>query len=97
VEKNPCVYMMANRRNGAIYTGVTSNLPKRVYEHRNGLGAGGFSDRYGCQLLVWYEMHAGMEAAILREKQIKAGSRRRKLLLIEAANPLWVDLYDGLF
>ncbi len=94
--KQPCTYMMASKRNGTIYTGVTSNLPKRVFEHREGL-AKGFTKTYACKLLVWYEMHADMEHAILREKQIKSGSRHKKLALIEASNPLWNDLYSGLF
>ena len=91
--KTPCVYIMANKRNGTIYTGVTSNLPKRAFEHREGL-ADGFTKTYACKLLVWFEMHEDMENAILREKQIKAGSRRKKLALIEAENPNWDDLYS---
>jgi putative endonuclease len=82
---------MANRRNGALYTGVTSDLVKRVWQHRE--GHGGFTARYGCRLLVWFEQHSTMENAILREKQIKAGSRARKIALIEADNPLWRDLW----
>jgi predicted GIY-YIG superfamily endonuclease len=92
--KQPAVYIMANRRNGALYTGVTSNLPKRAFEHREG-AVPGFSARYGCKMLVWYEVHA-MATAIEREKQIKAGSRRKKLALIEAINPDWRDLFDDL-
>ena len=88
----PAVYIMATRRNGAIYTGVTSDLPKRVWEHREGV-VEGFTKQYGCKLLVWYEVHSTMEYAIAREKQIKAGSRKRKLALIEARNPRWNDLY----
>jgi|SRR5436189_4905719 putative endonuclease len=91
--KQPAVYIMANRRNGTLYTGVTSDLLKRVWQHREGLGDG-FTARYGCKLLVWYELHASMEAAILREKQIKAGSRAKKLALMEAMNPGWNDLWD---
>jgi len=94
--KEPCVYIMASRRNGTLYTGVTSNLPKRIYEHREGL-IPSFSKTYGCKLLVWYEVHESMVAAIEREKQIKAGSRAKKLALIEAVNPDWNDLYDTLF
>jgi putative endonuclease len=82
---------MSNKRNGTIYTGVTSDLVKRVWQHREGLG--GFTTRYGCKLLVWFEQHATMEYAILREKQIKAGSRAKKLALIETDNPLWRDLW----
>ena len=84
---------MANRRNGALYTGVTSGLIQRVWQHRQGLGDG-FTARYGCKLLVWYEVHESMEGAILREKQIKAGSRTKKLALIGAMNPEWSDLWD---
>ena len=87
--------MMANRRNGAVYTGVTSDLPKRVYQHREGQ-VEGYTKRYGCKMLVWYEQHETMEAAILREKQIKAGSRIKKLALIEASNPQWKDLYNDI-
>jgi putative endonuclease len=94
--KEPCVYIMASRRNGTLYTGVTSNLPKRIYEHREGL-VSGFSKSYGCKLLVWFEVHETMESAIAREKQIKAGSRTKKLALIEAVNPNWKDLYGSLF
>lgn len=89
----PAVYMVANRRNGAIYTGVTSDLPKRAWQHREGL-VDGFSKRYGCKLLVWYELHETMESAILREKQIKAGSRKKKVALIVEDNPEWRDLYS---
>jgi len=88
----PAVYIMANRRNGTLYTGVTSDLPQRAWQHREGLGDG-FTKRYGCKLLVWYELHEDIELAILRERQIKAGSRKRKLALIEALNPTWCDLY----
>jgi putative endonuclease len=88
--KQPCVYIVANHRNGTLYTGVTSN-----FEHREGL-VKGFSAKYGCKILVWYELHATMIDAITREKQIKAGSRKKKLALIEAMNPDWNDLYDTL-
>ncbi|HWM46945.1 MAG TPA: GIY-YIG nuclease family protein [Xanthobacteraceae bacterium] len=91
--KQPAVYIMANRRNGTLYTGVTSNLPARVHQHREGAVAG-FTKRYGCKTLVWFEAHESMVGAITREKQIKAGSRRDKLALIEATNPAWDDLYS---
>ena len=90
-EFQPCVYLMANRRNGTLYAGVTSDLVQRVWQHRE--GQGGFSARYDCRLLVWFEQHATMEHAILREKQIKAGSRAKKVALIERENPLWRDLW----
>ena len=91
--KRPAVYIVASGRNGTLYTGVTSDLPKRVWQHREGQ-VDGFSKRYGCKTLVWYEQHETMESAILREKQIKGGSRRSKLALIEADNPRWRDLFD---
>ena len=93
--KQPATYIMANKRNGTVYTGVTSNLVQRTYQHRNGL-VEGYSKRYDCKLLVWFEMAETMEAAIGREKQIKAGSRAKKLALIEAVNPDWRDLYEDI-
>jgi putative endonuclease len=93
--KQPCVYIMANERRGTLYTGVTANLPKRAFEHREGL-VKGFTTKYGCKVLVWYEVHESMIEAITREKQIKAGSRSKKLALIETLNPEWKDLYDQL-
>jgi putative endonuclease len=86
---------LASRRNGTLYIGVTSNLPRRAWEHRTG-AVRGFTARYGCKMLVWYELHSTMQNAITREKQLKAGSRKKKLGLIEAANPTWRDLYDEL-
>jgi len=93
--KQPAVYIMASKRNGTLYTGVTSDLSRRAHEHREGL-LKGFTARYGCKTLVWYEDHATMRDAIDREKQIKGGSRADKLRLIEARNPTWRDLYDEL-
>jgi putative endonuclease len=93
--KQPCVYIVASRRNGTLYTGVTSNLPKRAFEHREGLVAG-FSKKDACKILVWYELHGSTIEAITREKQIKAGSRAKKLALIESLNPDWKDLYSDL-
>jgi len=91
----PFVYIMANKPSGTLYAGVTSNLSRRAHEHRTGL-VKGFTSRYGCKLLVWYEPHASMLDAIAREKQIKGGSRKAKLALIEAMNPGWRDLYEDL-
>jgi putative endonuclease len=88
----PAVYILANKRNGTLYTGVTSDLRQRVWQHREGV-TGGFTQRHGCKLLVWYELHATMEYAITREKQIKAGSRKKKTALIETTNPQWRDLF----
>ena len=95
MSKQPAVYILANRRNGTLYCGVTSNLVKRVWEHRNDV-VDGFSRRYGVHLLVFYELYESMEVAIAREKQIKAGSRLKKLRLIESMNPEWEDLYGGI-
>ena len=93
--KQPAVYIMASRRNGTLYTGVTSNLVQRAWQHREGI-ADGFTERHGCKLLVWFELTQTMDAAIGREKQIKGGSRPRKLALIEAKNRDWRDLYDDI-
>jgi predicted GIY-YIG superfamily endonuclease len=86
---------MANKRDGTLYTGVTANLPRRAFEHREG-AVEGFTKKYGCNRLVWYEPHQRMDEAIAREKQIKGGSRARKLALIESFNPDWKDLYETL-
>ena len=93
--KQPCVYIMASRRNGTLYTGVTANLSRRAFEHREGL-VKGFTSAYGCKRLVWYEYYDLMTEAIAREKQIKGGSRAKKLALIESFNPSWKDLYASL-
>lgn len=86
---------MASGRNGTLYTGVTASLGQRVHQHKEGLTPG-FASRYDCKLLVYYEVYEDMENAIAREKAIKAGSRRRKLLLIEGLNPTWRDLYEDI-
>ena len=88
-----CVYIMASRRNGTIYLGVTSNLPKRAWEHRNGVVAG-FTKKYGCHLLVWYEVYDDLDAARQRELQMKEWKRDWKLREINGFNPGWDDLYD---
>ncbi len=93
--KQPAVYIMASERNGTLYTGVTSALIQRVYQHKNGV-IKGFTEKYGCKLLVYYELLDRMEDAIAREKQIKAGSRAKKIALIEGFNPRWLDLYETL-
>ncbi|HYD14071.1 MAG TPA: GIY-YIG nuclease family protein [Allosphingosinicella sp.] len=92
--KQPAVYIMASRRAGTLYTGVISGLVQRVWQHRE--GNTGFTGRYGCKMLVRYEIHEEMLSAIAREKQIKAGSRKKKLALIEAMNPDWTDLWDSI-
>ncbi len=94
--KSPAVYIVASKRNGTLYTGVTSNLPQRIWQHREAI-VPGFTTQYGRKTLVWYEFHEAMPEAIAREKQIKAGSRIKKLALIEAFNPGWRDLYEELF
>ncbi|PIE55687.1 MAG: hypothetical protein CSA34_07880 [Desulfobulbus propionicus] len=93
--KQPAVYILASKKNGTLYVGVTSNLAKRVWEHKNDVGKG-FTRRYQVHRLVWYEVHEGMEAAITREKRIKGWQRKWKIALIEQQNPDWVDLYDTL-
>ena len=92
-EKLYCVYILTNDRRTVLYTGVTSDLPKRVHEHRMHLVAG-FTKRYNVYRFVWYECTDNPEAAIAREKQIKAGSRAKKVALIESMNPEWRDLSD---
>ena len=94
-QKQPAVYIVTNQQNGTLYTGVTSNLIKRAYEHKNSL-VDGFTKRHGCKKLVFYEIHETMESAILREKQIKKYTRKKKLKLIEAVNLQWADLYSGI-
>ena len=93
--KMPCVYILTNRPNGTRDTGVTSNLSQRVFQHKQAIVAG-FTKRYGCKILVWYENHERMDEAIAREKQIKAGSRANKIGLIMALNANWQDLYQTL-
>lgn len=94
-DKIPCIYILANKRNGTLYTGVTSNLIKRILEHKNNI-ADGFTKKYNIHNLVYYELANTMTSAIEREKQIKAGSRKQKLDLIENMNPEWKDLYSNL-
>jgi putative endonuclease len=89
------VYIMTNKHNTVLYTGVTNNLSRRVYEHKEGLG-GGFTGKYQVGRLVYYESTKDVHAAISREKQIKAGSRRKKIDLVNGMNPEWTDLYDEL-
>ena len=84
---------MASKHNGTLYTGVTSNLPGRVWQHKNDVMEG-FTKKYRVHFLVYYEVCPSMEAAILREKQIKSWSRKKKLQLIESKNEEWKDLYD---
>ena len=91
----PCIYLLASKRNGTLYVGVTSNLTQRVWQHKGDL-AKGFTQRYGVHTLVWYEVHDTMESAIAREKAIKGCKRAWKIALIEKSNPQWRDLYEKL-
>jgi putative endonuclease len=93
--KQPAVYILANRRNGTLYTGVTSDLLQRVWQHKEKLVAG-FTAKYGIRMLVYYELHADMEGAICREKQIKHWRRSWKIKLLESQNQAWRDLYHEL-
>ena len=86
------VYLLASQKNGTLYTGVTSDIVKRVWQHKNNV-VEGFSKKYHVHLLVWYEVHNEIESAITREKQIKEWKRIWKLELIEKTNPTWRDLY----
>ena len=89
------VYILASQKNGTLYTGVTNDLTRRVWEHKNGY-IKGFTHKYGVKTLVWFEHHLDVEVAITREKRIKRWRRRWKINLIQADNPDWRDLYDTL-
>ncbi len=91
----PAVYILASQRNGTLYTGVTSELSKRTWEHKNDMNEG-FTKRYGVHQLVYFELHSDMLTAITREKQIKKWNRAWKIRLIETMNPEWRDLYSDL-
>ena len=91
-DRTIAVYIMANRKNGTLYTGVTSNLLRRTWEHRQGVYSG-FSKKWGCNRFVWYEQHELIAEAIRREKSIKVYRRQNKINLIEARNPDWKDLW----
>jgi putative endonuclease len=93
--KNPCVYILASARNGTLYVGVTSDLIKRVWQHKNDF-VDGFTKQYKTHLLVWFEHHEELSSAISREKALKKWRRDWKLKLIEAMNPDWRDLYADL-
>ena len=95
MEREPCVYILASKRNGTLYTGVTGKLAQRVHQHREGT-LPGFTKKYGVFRLVYVETHETMEAAITREKQIKEWKRAWKLRLIEELNPDWDDLYEDI-
>jgi putative endonuclease len=93
MNKQPAVYILASKRNGTLYIGVTSDLAKRVWQHKNNL-VDGFSKRHSVHLLVWYELYSNMYEAIKREKRLKKWNRKWKLRLIEKKNPNWDDLYE---
>ena len=95
MKKQGFVYILFNRKNGTLYVGVTSDLIKRIYQHKNKL-IEGFSKKYGLDKLGYYVIYENIENAILREKQIKSGSRKNKINLIEKVNPNWEDLYNSL-
>ncbi|HEY1145315.1 MAG TPA: GIY-YIG nuclease family protein [Allosphingosinicella sp.] len=95
MEKSGYVYIMASRRNGTLYIGVTSDLPKRAWEHRNGV-IGGFTKRYGCKRLVWFQAFESLDEARRRELQMKEWKRAWKIEDIEKENPVWADLWEAL-
>lgn len=92
-EKQFAVYLLASAKNGTLYIGMTSNLPQRIWQHRNHV-VKGFTNAYNVTQIVWYELHETAESAIIREKQIKKWNRAWKIKLIEASNPNWQDLYE---
>ena len=96
MHKQGYVYILTNKNHTVLYTGVTSNLEARIYQHKNKL-IKGFAKKYNCDQLVWWQVSASVIAAIEREKQIKAGSRNNKLRLIKQMNPTWKDLAETLF
>ncbi len=93
MNRQPAVYILASKRNGTLYIGVTSNLVKRIWEHKNNM-VEGFTKRYNVHRLVWYVLHESMESALTREKRLKNWKRKWKLELIETRNPKWLDLYN---
>ena len=96
LDKNYYVYILASKKNGTLYTGVTNNLPRRIFEHKNNIDPESFTNRYNVKMLVYYEHTNDVNSAIAREKQIKAGSRNDKISLIERFNSEWTDLYDDI-
>ncbi|MEA1889849.1 MAG: GIY-YIG nuclease family protein [Pseudomonadota bacterium] len=95
MKKQPAVYLVTNKPEGVLYAGVTSDLPKRIWQHKNKITKG-FSEKYNLTRLVYFELFGDMYQAISREKQIKSGSRKTKIKLIESINPDWRDLYPDI-
>jgi len=95
MNRQPAVYILASKRNGTLYIGVTSDLIKRIWEHKSTV-VKGFTERYNVHQLVWYELHETMESAISKEKMLKNWKRAWKLELIESSNPDWQDLYESI-
>ena len=95
MERNPAIYILASKRNGTLYIGVTSDLVKRIWEHKNNL-VEGFTKKYCAHNLVYFEQYEDMESAILREKQLKKWNRQWKVNLIEKQNPWWQDLWSSI-
>ena len=95
MDRLPAVYILTNRRNGTLYIGVTSNLVKRIWEHKTD-AVEGFSKRYSLHSLVWYEIHETMDSATKKEKGLKKWNRKWKIRLIESQNPNWNDLYEAI-
>lgn len=93
--KQPAIYIITNKPYGTLYTGVTSNLIQRIHQHKSG-NIESFAKKHGCSILVYYEIYETMENAIVREKQIKAGSRKKKIALVEKTNQDWKDLYPDI-
>lgn len=96
IERGGYVYILTNKKHTTLYTGVTSNLINRIWEHKSKVHPGSFTVKYNCDILVYYRSFSTIEEAIAAEKAIKAGSRLSKLKLIDVMNPAWDDLYDGL-
>jgi putative endonuclease len=96
MDKGGYVYIMTNNNNTVLYTGVTSNLTKRIQEHIEHKYAGSFTSKYNIEKLLYYQAFSSIEEAIAREKQIKAGSRQKKINLVNAMNPGWENLYPGI-
>ena len=95
MDRLPAIYIITNKPNGTLYIGVTSNLPQRIWQHKNKI-AKGFCSKYNLTMLVYYELFDDMYQAISREKQLKAGSRKAKIMLIEEFNKDWEDLYPSI-